>query len=337
MIGNYIILYIYHITCAFWTLESSSGPMYKPRLPKRISSCQNIMTDPPALEAQAAIRNMAKEAADAPDQDKALREELEAEEAEKQMKKAKAKGRGKGKGKGKGKGGRGRGRGRGKKDDPEEQMPEVEVATTHDVDEVEVTKATDSPPVVEMEPPNDSLTPKSTGHKPIKRKRSKLRRLKALSPSSSAKKAAKCHAEPVAVPESQQDYQWGGTETDGDAWDGDWENWECPDAHVSGEWEKITRDRKNERARSPKETESEQNSLLRSRMMAILHHLLACRQTRMNQFQRQRRRIRQKRKARLKVKARKRKSQDQSMRRRSCKKNKKQRRRRTDTSPGGQS
>ena len=112
MIGNYIIyyIYIYHITCAFWTLESSSGPMYKPRLPKRISSCQNIMTDPPALEAQAAIRNMAKEAADAPDQDKALREELEAEEAEKQMKKAKAKGRGKGKGKGKGKGGRGRGR-----------------------------------------------------------------------------------------------------------------------------------------------------------------------------------------------------------------------------------
>ena len=210
------------------------------------------MTDPPALEAQAAIRNMAKEAADAPDQDKALREELEAEEAEKQMKKAKAKGRGKGKGKGKGKGGRGRGRGRGKKDDPEEQMPEVEVATTHDVDEVEVTKATDSPPVVEMEPPNDSLTPKSTGHKPIKRKRSKLRRLKALSPSSSAKKAAKCHAEPVAVPESQQDYQWGGTETDGDAWDGDWENWECPDAHVSGEWEKNNKGSKKRKGKKPK-------------------------------------------------------------------------------------
>ena len=190
------------------------------------------MTDPPALEAQAAIRNMAKEAGDAPDQDKELREELEAEEAEKQFKKNKAvKGRGKGKGKGRGKG---RG-GRGKKARPDEEMP----ATTHDAEEkCEVGLAdqvTDSPPVMEMEPPNDSLTPESTGHKPIKRRRSKLRRLKALSPSSSAKKAAKCRTEPVAVPESQQDDQWGGT--DGDFWDGDWhDSWEWP-TQGSEKWE----------------------------------------------------------------------------------------------------
>ena len=75
--------------------------------------------------------------------------------------------------------------------------------------------------------------------------------MKALSPSSSAKKAAKCRVEPVAGPESQQEDPWGGTGED--VWDGDWENsWEYPDTQVAEEWETNNKPSKKRKTKKTK-------------------------------------------------------------------------------------
>eukprot|EP00435_Cladocopium_sp_Y103_P028704 s1914_g7.t1 len=170
-------------------------------------------------EAQNAIRNMAKEAADP---DKGLHDELLAEEDERQSKKTARKGGGRGKGRGKGRGGKGRGgkgrggkgvKGRGGKGHQDGKNDETAPHTTAtapgsdapmetlDVDEPEqegehTASATVDEPMGEAEMgESHEPTREVLDHpNPPKRKKSKiverkLKRLKLLSPSSSGKKA----------------------------------------------------------------------------------------------------------------------------------------------------
>lgn len=175
----------------------------------------------PTFQAQNALRNMAKEAAD-PDKD--LHDELLAEEDERLCKKNARKGGGRGKGRGKGRGGKGRGgkggKGRGKKqpkddgiddetaphttatapgsdahmetlDEPEQEKEDERTSAT--VDEL---RGEDEPtPEVQDRP----TPPKRKKSKMVERK---LKRLKMLSPSSSGKKAKQnptLNAEPSEV------------------------------------------------------------------------------------------------------------------------------------------
>ena len=154
----------------------------------------------PASEAQTALRAMQKESEDP---DKQLQEELQDEENVKKDKRSR-KGKGKGRGRGESRG-RGRGRGRGKKQHEEvtQEVGDNESNTDTAVNDapaetpgvaaiaVDESQAKQNEEVldVEAEVPSEPVEPAS---KPggIKRnpKRSKLKRLKALSPSSSAKK-----------------------------------------------------------------------------------------------------------------------------------------------------
>ena len=170
----------------------------------------------PTFQAQNALRNMAKEAADP---DKELHDELLAEEDEKQSKKNARKGAGRGKGRGKGRGGKGKngGKGRGKKQ-PKDGNDDAPGSETFDVDEPEHEKKdehTASATVDELrgeDEMGESRDPKPEvldRPSPPKRKKSKiverkLKRLKMLSPSSSGKKANQNPAHPRevnAVPE----------------------------------------------------------------------------------------------------------------------------------------
>ena len=211
-------------------------------LPLRLE--QNYQDDPrPALlspclaEAQAILRQMIREAED-PDKD--LREELQGEEDEKH-KKMRSKGRGRGRGGGKGKGrsrggGKGRSRGRGaggkkvvdqndqndaveEKDEPAPPAGEGDAAETPGVEEE---KDEPAPPAGEDDASQLAGEGRKRPQPRLVRKHSRpLKRLKALSPSSSCKKrkrqpknddepapkneaTADSDVEVVAIPTTQQ-------------------------------------------------------------------------------------------------------------------------------------
>ena len=171
-----------------------------------------LVQSAPTLQAQAALRTMQKESAECPD--RAMQDELEAEENEKNGKRDKRlKGRGRGRG---GRGGRGRsGKGRGKgcapevkddekkdnekKDDEtkDDEMPashsgDAEIATPPSCAVEEKKK-----PLIEPShkfPPDDAEVTESPVKKPRlgrRNSRQKLQRLRVLSPSSSGKKMYK--------------------------------------------------------------------------------------------------------------------------------------------------
>ena len=138
-------------------------------------------------EAQAALRKMQQEAEDP---DKAA--QLEAEEEEKKEKK-----RARGRGRGRGRKGSGRGRSKKKTDAPSE-IPEVthpevpkpiEVPPCSEIPRIEIIDEEEQVPDTTAEPPTfETPTPHRVKRNQFPRSRSRLKRLKALSPSSSSKK-----------------------------------------------------------------------------------------------------------------------------------------------------
>eukprot|EP00435_Cladocopium_sp_Y103_P033819 s2483_g8.t1 len=154
------------------------------------------------MKAQAALRTMQKESAECPD--RAMQEELEAEENEKNCKRDKlAKGRGRGRGgRGRGRSRKGRGKGLTTEDNDDNKNDGAHASHTGDaeipppqpaVEEEEMEKE----PMVEPSqdvPPNDVEVAESPVKKPRlcrRTSRKKLQRLKVLSPSSSGKKTKK--------------------------------------------------------------------------------------------------------------------------------------------------
>ena len=177
--------------------------------------------DPAPCEAQGALRQMQREAErEIEDPDKQLRCELEDEEAQKQ---SKARGRGKGRGRGRGRGlsegtggkgkSRGRGRGRKQKDQPDEVQETPEAPVPDIVPEAVPDTLPEDPPAPTETADQDSpqlVTPHSTRKRRLNMRRgSKLKRLKALSPSSSCKKARARKHQDSADPDDTKNDQEG--------------------------------------------------------------------------------------------------------------------------------